>query len=135
MESKRVMLNHFKRLQQAVINAHGEAFLNLITFMVEIRLENRVYQLYPLFVTPHEGNYVYSAQLTQESLRFIGWRPYFNREVPEIGKKLSFKKLLQKEKITVPKTSQKTDGKLKDVILKMGSLVQVLGHWPWRRSG
>lgn len=119
MEFKRNLLNHFKRLQRGLTKAdHTEAFLNVATFIVEVRIANRVYRLYPLFLSNVDDKKVYTPQFGPHVLRFGGWRPYFNRPVPDAGRKLLFKKLLAKHGLPTPDFATALPCDLKDVLVK-----------------
>jgi len=118
MEVKRSLLNHFKQLQQGLAQAHAEAFINVQTFVVEVRLQNKVYRLYPQFVARIEGKKVYTAQFSPDVLRFSGWRPYFDRAVPELAQKLKFKALLSQHGFATPPFATNANTDLTDVIVK-----------------
>jgi hypothetical protein len=96
METKRNLLNHFKQLQHALSKVEGaEAFLNVTSFVAEVRFGNRVHQLLPMFVENFDQRTVYTPRFSPGAIRFAGWRPYASRPVPEIGKKLQFKTFLK----------------------------------------
>ena len=119
METKRDLLNHFKLLQKGLTKAdHAEAFLNVTTFTVEVRMGNRVYRLHPLFNTTVDGKNVYTPQFGPHVTRFGGWRPYFNRPVPDAGRKLLFKELLSKHGLPTPEYATEAPSALNEVLIK-----------------
>jgi hypothetical protein len=106
MEIKATALSHFKELQAALKKIDGaEAYLNVATFVVEVRLGSRVYKLLPMFLLIQGGRAMFTTRPSPNDLMFAGWRPYFNRPIPEIGKKKSFKAFLQKHELRHPASS------------------------------
>ena len=120
MYIKTKFFQHFKWLNEAVDKLRGEAFVNIANLVVEIRLDNKVYVLYPMFTTLFEGRKVYTYQFTQDTHNFVGWKPYRDRETPELGKKLSFKRFVEKNNLSTPAYSVTDDPTLKNVIVKIG---------------
>lgn len=118
MEAKRQLLNHFTKLQQGLAQVRADAFLNLQTFLVEVRVQNKVYRLFPQFVARMNGKKVYTWRFSADVIRFSGWRPYFERAVPEIGQKLKFKALLTQYGFATPLFATSAETDLADVIVK-----------------
>lgn len=123
METKRDLLNHFRKLQEAVKSLNGEAYLSLQTFIVEIRLANQLYRLYPHFVTNLNGKRLFTSLFSPELdlIRFAGWR--LNPGTPCIrpfsfANKLQFKNLLLQYNFVVPEYSQDSTCQLANVIIK-----------------
>lgn len=118
MEVKRNLLNHFKVLQQSLAQVQAEAFINVHTFVVEARLQNRIYRLYPQFVARVNGNKVYTTQFTPDVRMFAGWRPYVDRPVPDLAHKLRFKALLAEQGFATPPFATDAKSDLADVVVK-----------------
>jgi hypothetical protein len=107
METKRIVLNHFRCLQRALGELDGaDAFLNVKTFQVEVRFGDRAHQLIPSFSAKIDGRELYTPKLLPEVRMFAGWRPYGTNDRPilELSKKLTFKKFLKENKFNYPAT-------------------------------
>jgi len=118
MYIKTRLFHHLKWLNKAVAKVQGEAFMNSASLMVEIRVGNRVYNLYPMFTATLEGKKVYTHQFTDDAISFVGWKPYYNRTTPEIGKKLAFKLFVQQHGLRTPAYSTENHAALKNAIVK-----------------
>lgn len=112
------VFQHLKWLKKAVVEVDGEAFINVTSFTAEVRLGNKVYMLHPMFAAIHEGKRVYTYQFGPEAHNFIGWKPYVNRETPEIGKKLTFKRFVTEAGLETPEYSTTDNKVLQNVIVK-----------------
>ncbi|HLQ26459.1 MAG TPA: hypothetical protein VK138_11350 [Acidiferrobacterales bacterium] len=120
MELKRDLFTHLKKLNEGLAEIGGEAFFNVKTFLVEIRLENRVHKLYPQFLAMMNGKRVYTLHYAPDVLLFSGWRSYFvmAEDVPPIGKKLKFKELMIANNLRTPEFSMVEKAGFQDVIVK-----------------
>ena len=99
---KRKLMQHFKKLSNAIKQFNGKAMLDLESYCVEVRFDNRTHMLYPQFVTFVEGEKRYTPNFESNVKRFCGWRPYFNRPVPLFSHKLNIKELMSKNGIATP---------------------------------
>lgn len=118
MELKRNLLNHFKQLQLGLEQVGAEAFMNLQTFLVEVRLQNKIYRLFPRFIAKTAGKKVYTWRFSADVIRFSGWWPYLERMVPEIGQKLKFKALLEQHGFATPPFATDPRADLAGVLVK-----------------
>ncbi len=118
MEIRKELLNHFKKVQEGLRQVNGEAFLSMETFIVEVRLGDRLYKLYPHFVVPTNGATAYTPTFFLHVIRFAGWRAHFYVTPFSFARKLKFKELLLQHKFTTPDYSTAIDSPLRDVIVK-----------------
>jgi hypothetical protein len=118
MYIKTSFFEHFKWLNAAVTKLNGEAFTNIASLLVEMRIQNRVYLLYPMFITDLNGSKVYTHQFSPEVKNFAGWKPYYDRAPPELGKKLVFKQFVEKHGLQTPAYATDQDTHLENVIIK-----------------
>lgn len=118
MEVKRDLLNHFKYIQNSLRDVNGEAFLNMQTFVLELRLGNRLFKLYPQFVIFVDGNIRYRQAFDGDVIRFAGWHLSANRDPFSFGQKLKFKRLLIDNGFATPAYSTDVNGAPKNILIK-----------------
>ena len=120
MEIKSDLLHHFKQLQESLTGVErATASVDVATFIAEVRIDARVYKLYPMFLTTIEGRTTYAVQFSAAAWRFGGWRPYPGRVTPDVGRKLLFKKLLARHQLPTPEYSVDSRCALRDVLVKL----------------
>lgn len=118
MDTKKWILKHFKVLQSALDEVNAEAYMNAKTFNLEVHFGMQSVTLYPQFIINVEGEKFYTPNFTADALRFIGWRPYYNKAVEFMVDKLETKSFLAANDIRVPEFSDTEEVQLENVIVK-----------------
>ncbi|WP_420998332.1 hypothetical protein ACKI2N_031890 [Cupriavidus sp. 30B13] len=105
-----VTFNHFRAVQRWLAESGAQATMNPKDFTLEIKHRNRYYLFHPLFQGEIDGKFVHFSTLTDDAIRFGGWRPYRTLQHPHSTDKLLFKRYLASEAIRTPAMLTLGDG-------------------------
>lgn len=112
------MMNHFSHMDQALKkhNLYGE--LNFTDYTVSVKNDDTQFTLYP----QHQNkDGFYYPDVSPNTARFIGWRPYSMKSWKKAADKVSFKQFLKKNDIRTPAfyTNKNDQTDINDVIIKL----------------
>jgi hypothetical protein len=97
-----INMNHWRAVKAWVDAHHGQASLDMSTFVLEIRARNRYYTLYPQFLAEVQGRRSHVTALTAQATSFIGWRPYKPVQCALSSDKLVFKQAIGAVGLSTP---------------------------------
>lgn len=91
----RRLLNHFLHINEWLAKQDAQADLNMRTFQVTVRQQDRHVVLEPQFLFEKDDILAYAPRLTPNVSGFIGWLPYRNKRWPLAQDKLLFKQYVE----------------------------------------
>lgn len=110
------MMNHFTQIKQVLTEHSAQATINLTDFILHICNGKQSIKLYPQFQNS-EG--LYETEISNKTIRFIGWRPHEIKSWETASDKIAFKNLLLKWNIATPNYQQEQINKaIKNFIIK-----------------
>ena len=114
------VLGHFRLLHRALDQAGKEAILSFANFSVLIRGHGQDHILYPQFLAVSEGRRHYVQTFSNQSRKFIGWLPYYNKRWELASDKLKFKRYAQEHGLATPEFSLDPAREMENVLIKRG---------------
>lgn len=115
---KIVLINHFKRMQQAVQSQHARCTLNLDNFHLTLEKDGFFIDLQPQFFIKTDKGLNFTPTFGPDVINFVGWLPYFNKRWPLGYDKLAFKQFASSHGHRTPAVWQTVDAPIKDVLKK-----------------
>lgn len=112
------VLGHFRLLQLALDQADKDAILSFANFSVLIRGLDQDHILYPQFLAVSEGRRHYVQTFSNQSRKFIGWLPYYNKLWELASDKLEFKRYAQEHGLATPEFSLDPSREMENVLIK-----------------
>ena len=112
------VLGHFRLLHRALDQADMDAILSFSNFSVLIRGHDQDRILYPQFLVVSEGEQYYDQTFSNQSKKFIGWLPYYNKRWELASDKLEFKRYAQEHGLATPEFSLAPSREMADVLIK-----------------
>ena len=110
------MMNHFSRMDKALKKYNLSAELNFYDYTLKVKGSETQFTLYPQH--QNKDGYYY-PNVSQDTARFIGWRPYSMKTWKKAADKVSFKKFLKKNSILTPAFYTDKNSEVNDVIIKL----------------
>jgi hypothetical protein len=110
------MINHFREINKIIKRYNLKAQIDFEYQLLTIFNSDKIYVLFPQFQNK-QGEY--TSELTEDTIYFIGWRPYQMKGWAIATNKELFKILLEDHHIRTPHFSSKAGDNLNDVIIKL----------------
>lgn len=105
-ETRSTLQHHLEGVRACLPRFEASAALDLKSHVLEVRARNRFYRLRPQFLRIQDGEVQYSPAVTEDTIGFIGWLPYFNKQWPEATGKLAFKAFCERRGLRTPRYSR-----------------------------
>lgn len=115
---KIVLINHFKRMSQAVKAQGAKCTLDMDNFHLTIEREGQRATFEPQFFVRNERGLVFTPEFGDDVINFVGWLPYFNKRWTFGYDKLEFKKWAVKNGHRTPAYWEIVDAPIHDVLRK-----------------
>ncbi|EGG95022.1 hypothetical protein IMCC1989_1968 [gamma proteobacterium IMCC1989] len=111
------MMNHFTHMDKALKRYDLNASINFSDHLLSVENAEFSFTFHPQF--QNKDGYYYSV-ISEDTARFIGWRPYAMKSWKKAADKVAFKKLLIQHSISTPKfyTEKNPSIEFNDVIIK-----------------
>ncbi len=109
------MINHFRYIKEAITKHDLQARVDFEECTLTITNDKTEFTFFPTF---QNKDGLYSQELSEQAVTFMGWRPYTSRAWEAATNKLTFKKLLKKNDIKTPDFYIKSEKSITDVIIK-----------------
>src|SRR5262245_10033181 len=130
------LLHHFKHLKPALERVGADAFLNVRSFDLEVRLRGAAHVFRPRFMDADErGRRHLSSEFRPNVFRFAGWSPYVGKRWALAIEKLKFKEYAVRNGLPTPPYWTDPGVDVPDVVVKQNPRVHVAGvRGPYRSS-
>jgi hypothetical protein len=112
------MMNHFSHMDKALKKYNLSGELNFSDYTLLIKNSEKKFILHPQH--QNKDGYYY-PNVSQDTARFIGWRPYSMKTWKKAADKVAFKRFLKKNSIATPTfyTNRNDNIEINDVIIKL----------------
>lgn len=112
------MMNHFTHMDKALKKHNLKANISFSDYLLSVESPEATFTFYPQH--QNKDGYYY-PDISRDTARFIGWRPYAMKSWKKAADKVAFKKLLTRHSIPTPKFYTKKDPSIEinDVIIKL----------------
>lgn len=104
-DSKVHIINHFKTLLSSTKTHNLSAHLNIQDFILHVQSKQKMLVLHPQFLEIIDDKPHYTEKLTNDSVCFIGWRPYPAPHFSIFPNKIKIKDLVKSAGLSTPEYS------------------------------
>ena len=112
------LLHHLKHLKPALERVGADAFLNVRSFNLEVRLRGASHVFHPQFISYENGLRSITSEFGPDVVRFTGWTPYYGKRWTLAMEKLKFKEYAVRNKLLTPPYWTDSDAEVQDVVIK-----------------
>jgi hypothetical protein len=118
---KAAYLQHVRALQRLISVYRGEATIDFMSSVLQVRARNRYQVLYPQFFSGSGRSLGYTMKLQDNVTGFAGWRPYLLRRWPIGTDKFQFKEYCREQGLPTPRMWRAPAADLCDFVVKLSS--------------
>lgn len=114
----RRLINHFLHINEILAKFDAAAFLDMRTFVLQVKFQEHSESFYPQFLIETEQQIAYAHGLGANVTGFIGWVPYRSKRWPIALDKLAFKRYISHHGKRTPEYWLDVSSKPENFIIK-----------------